>query len=410
MPESSNIRPCLRPVEAFPVEHENEQMILIQDPTGLATAPLVISRGGFFVVGLLDGKHTLEQIQVQFLTHFGRVLPREQLEEMVGQLDAAHYLATEGFAAYYDGLVANYRAAPVRAGRDAASFGADDDGLDHFLDGLLGGRRLAETRSSGRRLAGLVAPHLDYPRGRPCYAAAYGALAEAGPVDRVVILGTNHFGQGPSAVATGKDFETPLGVTPTDRAFLDRLQNRLGVDLCQHEFDHLREHSVELQVVILQHLLGADRFKIVPVLCPDPCGPNGTAPYDGQGVDLHVFGETLGALVADDEDSTLIVAGADLSHFGWRFGDNCELDVSFLADIERKDREALGALVAGRSDLFLDTIRGRENDTRICSAGCIYALTAALPGIKPELLGYHQAVDRESGTAVSCTAMAMWRS
>ncbi len=384
-------------------------MVLIQDPTGLADAPLVISPAGFFVVRLLDGTHTLDQIQVQFLTQFAQVLPRRQLEELVEKLDASHYLDSAAFTCFYDGLVAAYRAAPTRTGRDAASFGAEEDGLTLTLDRLLGGRRLAENPPAGRRLVGLVAPHLDYPRGGPCYAAAYGVLAQAGPVERVVILGTNHFGRGTSVVATGKDFETPLGVTRTDREFLDRLQVRLSADLCRHEFDHLREHSVELQVLVLQHLLGAERFEIVPILCPDPCGPNGMAPYDGEGVDLDVFARALGEVIADHEGRTLIVAGADLSHFGWRFGDECDLDPAFLTQVERKDREALNALVAGDAAAFVTGIRTRDNDTRICSAGCIYALTTAVAGAKAELLGYHQAVDQESGTAVSCSAMALWQ-
>ena len=40
--------------------------------------------------------------------------------------------------------------------------------------------------------------------------------------------------------------------------------------------------------------------------------------------------------------------------------------------------------------------------------GCIYALMTALPGTKGELLGYHQASHAESGTAVTCSAVAFW--
>src|SRR4029079_11601775 len=118
-----------------------------------------------------------------------------------------------------------------------------------------------------RHLAGLIAPHLDYPRGTPCYADAYGVLATMPPPKRVVILGTNHFGRASSSVATRKDFQTPLGTTRTDREFIAALEQSCGSDLCEHEFDHLREHSVELQVLVLQHLFGANSFTIVPVLC-----------------------------------------------------------------------------------------------------------------------------------------------
>ncbi|MBI4578117.1 MAG: AmmeMemoRadiSam system protein B [Planctomycetes bacterium] len=409
MCDSAVVRPRMRPVEAFPVEHEGEQMVLVQDPCGLADAALVVSPAGFFVVAHFDGEHDLEQVRSAFASRFGDELPSEQLDRMIEQLDLAHYLDSDRFAEFYRSLVDAYRAAPARTSRDAASFGAEEDGLPATLDRMLDGCR-TDTRSvDGRRLAGLVAPHLDYARGGLCYAAAYRTLSKAGAIERVVVLGTNHFGRAASVVATGKDFETPLGVTRTDRAFLHRLRDRCGVDLCAHEFDHQREHSVELQVLVLQHLFGPAAFEIVPILCHDPCGPDGAGPGDGVGVALDVFGKALGDLIQDDPRRTLIVAGADLSHFGLRFGDQCDLDATFLAEVEHKDREALGAVVAGRSDLFIEGVRDRGNDTRICSIGCIYALMTALPGARPELLRYHQAVDRDSGTAVSCSAIALWQ-
>jgi AmmeMemoRadiSam system protein B len=225
-----------------------------------------------------------------------------------------------------------------------------------------------------------------------------------------VILGTNHFGRATAPVATRKDFQTPLGLTRTDGEFLSRLDQRCGADLCAHEFDHQREHSVELQVLVLQHLLGADNFEIVPVLCHDPCGPPGTAPYDGHGVDLRVFAEALGGLIREDDTPTVVIAGADLSHVGRRFGDDRELDADFLREIERRDHEALEQVANNSAGPFVETLRNRANNTRVCSAGCIYALMTALPQARGELLRYHQAVDPEGGTGVTCTAMAFWDS
>jgi AmmeMemoRadiSam system protein B len=399
--------PRLRAVEAFPIEHEGEQMVLLQDPTGLAEAPLVVSPAGFFILTFFDGKHSLEQVAEAFQARFGAPVSIEQLEEMIDQIDLGNYLDSRRFADYYQELVDTFRAGPARVSREAEAFGADAGRLGPLLDRMLGGPA-AEPAFSNGRLVGLVAPHLDYPRGEPCYLAAYRVLAANGPVERAVILGANHFGRGTSVVATGKDFQTPLGLTRTDRAFLAQLERACGADLCEHEFDHVREHSVELQLLILQRLLGAENFEIVPVLCPDPCGPTGTVPSDGEGVDLEAFAKALGRLIAETDKRSVVIAGADLSHFGRRFGDECELDAPFLAEIERKDREALGAVVAGRSDLFLEGIRGRNNDTRICSAGSIYTIMTALSGARAELLRYHQTVDSESGTAVSCSAIALW--
>ncbi len=400
--------PRLRPIEVFPFEDEGRQMLLVHDPAGLAAGQIAISPPALVVLSLLDGDHDRDAIREAFSERTGQPLPAEQLDQFIRHLDDAFFLDSEAFAAHFAAMVEAYRSAPARVSPDAASYGADGEGLPAMFQKLLSGCGVALTGAPGRRLAGLVAPHLDYPRGGPCYADAYGILATADPPRRVVILGTNHFGRATSVVATRKDFQTPLGTTRTDRAFLDGLEARCGHDLCEHEFDHQREHSVDLQVLLLQHVFGPDRFEIVPVLCHDPCGPTGTAAYDGQGCDLRVFAEALGELVRESDVPTLLIAGADLSHVGRRFGDDRDLEPRFLAEIERCDREALDAVVARQGDRFVDTLRSRNNRTRVCSAGCIYALMTALPEAQPELLRYHQAVHPEADTAVTCSAVAFW--
>lgn len=223
-----------------------------------------------------------------------------------------------------------------------------------------------------------------------------------------MILGTNHFGQATSTVVTRKDFETPLGITQTDRVFIEELQARCGSDLCQNEVDHQREHSVELQILMLQHVLGAENFTIVPTICPDPCGPTGTKPWNGQGVDLRVFAEQLGQMIRETTEETIIVTGADLSHIGMRFGDEKQLDADFCNQIEQQDRRTLEAILTGNPSQFLETVTSHQNSTRICSVGCLYAMVTALAGNRGELLRYHQAIDADNGVGVSCASMAFW--
>lgn len=401
-------RPKLRLVEAFPADGEDGDMFVVHDPTGLAEGVLTLSRAAMLILSLMDGERGLDDIQRVFAERAGQAVPREQLEEIVGQLDVAHYLDSPAFAEHLQSLVEDYRSAPARVSANEAALGAEEDGLAPTIDRILASCEVS-IAGARRQLVGLIAPHLDFARGKPGYADAYGLLAVSPPAGRFVILGTNHFGRATGPVATRKDFETPLGTTRTDRAFIETLEAKLGLDLCEHEFDHQREHSIELQVLILQHLLGADNFEIVPVLCHDPCGPNGTAPYDGKGADLREFGEALGELIQTDNVATVIIAGADLGHVGWRFGDADDLNDSFLSEVERKDRQALDAIVTSGRDAFLDTVKRHDNSTRICSVGSVYALMTALPDARAELLRYHQAADKPSGTCVTSSAMAFWR-
>jgi MEMO1 family protein len=399
--------PKLRPVEVFPVEQDGERLLVVNDPSNLSVGNIVIAGPALYVFSLLDGRHDLEEIQQEFEKQYGQALPREELEEMLAQLDAAHYLDSDNFANYFKSLVDDYRVAPARVSGNGAGLGLNGNYAGTIRE-MMSRCEVALTGNGERRLAGLVAPHLDYARGTPCYADAYGVLATMPAAKRFIILGTNHFGRATSTVATRKDFQTALGTTRTDREFIAALEQRCDADLCEHEFDHLREHSVELQVLVLQHLFGSQNFEIVPVLCQDPCGPTGTGPYDGRGVDLHVFAEALGELVRKDDTPTVIIAGADLSHVGRRFGDSRDLDATFLSEIDRYDRKALAAVSKNDNAKFLNILTDAGNETRICSVGCIYALMTALPDARAELLRYHQAADSKTDTCVTCAAVAFW--
>jgi hypothetical protein len=59
-----------------------------------------------------------------------------------------------------------------------------------------------------------------------------------------------------------------------------------------------------------------------------------------------------------------------------------------------------------RDDLagYLATLHDNENSTRVCSTGCLFALRRALPGGTWRLLRYHQAVDLDAETHVTCAA------
>jgi len=400
--------PPLRPIEILPAEYDGREILVVHDPAGQAVGTMAISPATLFILSLLDGEHSPAQIQEAFDKQFGQALPREQLDGLIEQLDQAFYLDSAHFAEHLATLKDAYLAAPTRRSEDEALLGADEDGLEPTLKRLLADNERAQPTNHAGRLVGLVAPHLDFDRGQACYADVYGLLAEHKKARRFVILGTNHFGQAISVTATCKDFETPLGTTRTDRDFIDALESRCDIDLCADEYDHKREHSVELQVLMLQHVLGAGNFEIVPVLCSDPSYGMSMSTRDDGKCDLQIVGEQLRELIGGDSGETIVIAGADLSHVGPRFGDDCELDERFLAKVGQKDQSIIDAVLANDAGRFIETLIGDENSTRICSVGCLFGLMTALPGAQAELLRYHQAIDEPSGTGVTCASIVFW--
>jgi AmmeMemoRadiSam system protein B len=405
-----NEYPRLRPVEVIPLAAK-DGTVALRDPSGLAAGTLSVPPPVLSLLARMDGRHRRLDLQAAFVREYGELLLSDELDALLAQLDRAGFLEGEGFERYYASLVGEYRQAPYRPLRDRDGFGAPAASLGSFLDEIL-----EEHPDSGvndgtpKNLLGLIAPHLDFRRGRPCYGASYRLLRGGPPPERAVILGTNHFGRSPAVVATGKAFQTPFGVVGNDPEFLARLEAACGGCLTEWEFDHAREHSIELQVVWLHHLLG-DSFRVVPFLCPDPSGPAGTAPLDGNGVDLRRFAEALGCLVREDEGSTLVIAGADLSHIGTYFSDRRRLSDDYLAEVAASDEAALRHVDANDPEAYRAHMAATGNPTRVCSVGCIYTLMTALGREAcAERLAYHQAVTPEIDNAVTCAAYAFYGS
>jgi AmmeMemoRadiSam system protein B len=389
-------------VDAQSFEDAPEGTVTVYDSGGLSTAGVNVSPAALWLIGQMDGQHTLGQIRENFRAAAGQELEAGVLEKIVQRLDNTLLLEGPSFETHYDSLVAQYRALPARPalGRETE----DSTGtLGEQLDAVL-----AESPNGddGANIVGLVAPHLDFARGRPCYAAAYARLAGRGTPDRVVILGTNHNPRTFAPTVTGQDYETPLGQTPTDRAFIKRLEARCG-DLRRCELEHAREHSVELQLLWCQHLFGPEAFRLVPILCTDPTTPRQMFGAVPERSGVQEVAEALCDLLAEDASDTLVIAGADLSHVGQEFGDEPLLDTPFLEAVEQRDASALERIAANDSDGFLANFANGNNPTKVCSIGCIYMLLKALPEASAEVVGYHQAAQPDMRNCVTCAAAVL---
>lgn len=391
----------LRPIDIVPIPGE-EPRFLLRDNAGVAPHQLAVSVPGYFILAHLDGVHTAGQVQVAFLRQFGQMLPVDEIGKLIESLDSALMLANERSERAYADAIARYRAAETRDNRDR--WPAADELRAELEQTLTGG-----ASPDSPDLVGFIAPHLDYERGRPCYADAYAALRTAPSADRYIVLGTNHFGRGAGVVATGKDFITPLGRVTTDRSLLNALNARLKFDLLADEFDHDREHSIELQVHLLQHEQPEWPFEIMPVLCPDPSRSRDPDSERDFAAELRAFADALCDVLTRDDRRTVVIASADLSHVGQHFGEAEPTDDAFLADVGGHDRRRLELLAAHDEDAFVADVRETENHTRVCSVGCIYALLRALPDTTCEIRRYHQATNFPAETHVTCAAGVILR-
>jgi AmmeMemoRadiSam system protein B len=398
--------PKLRSVEVFPVEVEGRKLICLRDPLQYASESLLVAYPALVVLALLDGAHSIVDVQEAFAQRFGTIISSEEILELLATLDRHHYLDSPRFAARRAEVTAAFQAEPLRAAAHAgASYPADGAELRRYLDGFFTG--LPPAPAPCGRLRGLVAPHIDLQVGGAAYGHAYRTLADTADAERFVILGTAHYAGATLFAATRKNFATPLGAVATDREFLDRLASRVPGDLYADELLHRTEHSIEFQVVMLQHVLGERRpFTVVPILVTSFHEMIAQRRTPGDDPRVAGFVAALGEVLDEDARSTVLVAGVDLAHVGEKFGDPEGLAPAFLAGVEAKDRRLIAALEAADREAFFEATAVDGDRTRICGFSPLYTLLSLIDGASGRLLCYDRTRDEATRSSVSYVSLA----
>jgi len=404
-------RPKLRPLAPRYVDHGGRTHVSFDDPMGVAAEDVRVPVDLYLhAIRRFDGETPVREIQGRVLRETGQWLGAETLGEVIAELDRARILDGPEFAAYR----AAYRAERVRP---AALAGRAYAGTERALRAQLG-RFFADDRGAGEpdeaepagpdaRLRGILSPHIDFYRGGPTYTWAYRALVERSAADTFVILGVAHQPCENRFVLTHKDFETPLGLARTDRAFVDRLAALAGSHLFEDELAHRGEHSIEFQVIFLQYLLGARRdFSIVPILVGSfhDLMERGIDPI--RAPEVRRFIEALRAAETAGGGRVAYIGGIDLGHVGPEFGDPKRLDDATLEGLRRFDSGMLDHAAAVDPASWFTTAARVNNRWRICGLAATYTMLHAMGPARGTLLRYDQAVNPERTCCVSFASVA----
>jgi len=414
-----------------------QTMLGLADARQISDKMVVAPMAARALLPLMDGSRSIGEIVAQV----GQGLTAEHMQSFVAQLDDAGLL----FGPRFDSMLAEMRrefdstlnlppastAALAEAlvsqklGQEATQEQKDEQGpgaLREAMDKWIAQSLESEASPSFDALPrAIMAPHIDYPRGWMNYGAIWGRMRVVDRPDRIVILGTNHFGMGTGVTACDKGYQTPLGTCESDPEVARALRSRLGPEraekLFANRYDHEREHSIELQIAWIQHCLGQDDSgKFCPVfglLVHDPVVNSGES-YDGQGLALTPFVEALRGAIADVGGRTLLVASADLSHVGPMFGDKEPLAgdeepaVSARNKVVQHDREMLQHIINAKPDDLLAAMAWQQNPTRWCSVGNIVATLQAVQPQRVQVLRYMAAMDQQGMGMVTSAGAVMW--
>ncbi|HOJ67245.1 MAG TPA: AmmeMemoRadiSam system protein B [Candidatus Hydrogenedentes bacterium] len=222
-----------------------------------------------------------------------------------------------------------------------------------------------ETTLTGSPLVvALVAPHAGYVYSGACAGRAHHCWRNAS-IRRVVLLGRSHrYRFDGAAVLADEDWETPLGIVPTNRELARQVAALAKAGPVQAHYD---EHTLEVQLPFLQVAL--ERFTVVGILFGSDTSSDHIA-----------FGERLARLL---QPGDAVLASTDLSHY------------LSLPEAERVDRASIQAVLGNDPRALI----GRDRD--LCGAPAVAAAMAfaGARGAKWHLVDYRTSADASGDTS-----------
>jgi len=365
--------------------------LLIRDPYHYSDAVLIVPPALVPALQCFDGAHSELDLREEIVRATGELDVSALEKHLTDTLSAAGFLEDESFARLREQRERAFAELPVRPPAHAGSaYPEEADGLREMMSEYMAADGESAPAGSGK-LVGIAAPHVSPEGGWKSYRAAYRALTPDLADRTFVILGTSHYGEPDRFGLTRKPFLTPYGEARTDTALVDRLAAACGAGVAMEDYCHSFEHTIELQVIYLQHLYGPN-VRILPVLCGSFARSIyvGGKPQDNDDV-RRVFG-ALGELGASEGDRLFWILGVDMAHMGQRYGDNfpATADRGEMTDVADRDRDRIERMVAGDGAGFWDRVQERRDDLKWCGASPIYTFLETGAAARGELLRYEQ--------------------
>jgi AmmeMemoRadiSam system protein B len=208
-------------------------------------------------------------------------------------------------------------------------------------------------------LHGGIAPHAGWTYSGALAAKTLAALAKTRPLNRVVLLGSDHTGS--ADVAEMYDigaWRTPLGDVPVDESLAAAILAQ-GDLIRSNPAAHAHEHSLEVLVPLLQVL--CPEVRIVPIIvAPTP-----------QAV---AVGKAIAQALRHEAEPAFLVGSTDLTHHGGHFpapGGRGLVGVNFSRNNDQRMLRLMEELAAEQ------IVAEANQHGNACGAGAVAATLAA---------------------------------
>jgi hypothetical protein len=376
----------------MPSPSEEHPGLLIRDPYRFSDAVLIVPPPLVACLAYFDGQRTDLDLREALVRMTGSLEVGEIARNLMDALSGAGFLEDQRFGAMEARRRREFAESPVREPAHAgAAYPAEPEELRATLAGYMAGDAASPSPAAADGLFAIAAPHVSPAGGWRSYRTAYSLLGPQHRDRTFVILATSHYGQPETFGLTRKSFRTPLGDASPDLPLIDWLAARGGDGVLMEDICHSFEHTVELQVVFLQHALGPG-VRVLPVLC----GPfahsliDGGMPEDDDRV--RRFFDALGELREREGDRLFFILGVDMAHMGARYYDRFAAlaNRGAMAEVAARDAARIGRIEASDAGGFWELVRKRRDDLKWCGSAPFYAFLKAAPRARGELLSYEQ--------------------
>ena len=153
---------------------------------------------------------------------------------------------------------------------------------------------------SDEKIYGVICPHAGFVYSGPVACHSFYSLS-ASSSKLAIIVGPNHYGIGQNTASMiDVSWKTPLGLVEVDSDSVLELREHLDI-LEIDSFSHSKEHSIEVQIPILQEVF-SDEMKILPISLINQ--EQKTATLVGSAI----------AKIAQEKDA-LLIGSSDFTHY-----------------------------------------------------------------------------------------------